>query len=142
MPFCRVTLRAVKPKSAAYPKKIKTLGDRIRTVRLDQGLLQKQIAEEIGVDTTTINNWETGRTSPALRCLPAICNFLGYDPFPQATALPNQLLRFRQLHGFSQKKLAQMLGVDPTTIGDWERGTHKPNARSRGKIRTLFRTVG
>jgi DNA-binding XRE family transcriptional regulator len=58
LPFCHSELRAVRPKSDRYPKEINTLGDHIRSRRLDLNLLQMQVAEQIGVDEITITNWE------------------------------------------------------------------------------------
>ena len=34
----------------------------------------------LGVDKTTVFNWETGRTCPGRRAMPAVVRFLGYDP--------------------------------------------------------------
>ena len=63
-----------------YPKQLKTLGDHIRARRLDLGLLQKDVAEIIGVTTDTIANWEKNRHHP-MRChYMRINTFLGYSP--------------------------------------------------------------
>jgi DNA-binding transcriptional regulator YiaG len=59
LPFCHAELRAVKPKSECYPNKISILGDHLRCHRLDRNFLQVQVAEQIGVDKTTIRNWES-----------------------------------------------------------------------------------
>ena len=40
---------------------IKTLGDHLRVKRLDLGLSQKQVAEELSIEKTTLKNWETKR---------------------------------------------------------------------------------
>jgi len=77
LPFCHVKLRAQRPPLAAYPKELRTLGDRVRKRRLDLGLRQKDVAEQLGVDEMTINNWERHRTRPIGRLLPAISRFLG-----------------------------------------------------------------
>jgi len=45
-----------------YPAR--TLGERIKKWRLEQGLFQKDLAEMIGVDEMTIVNWEKGKTKP------------------------------------------------------------------------------
>jgi hypothetical protein len=45
-----VTLTASKPKSVKYLKKLATLGDYIRKRRLDMRLMQKEVANRIGVD--------------------------------------------------------------------------------------------
>jgi transcriptional regulator with XRE-family HTH domain len=57
----------------------------MRKRRLDLGLLQREVALRIGVDVTSVNNWERGRASPNLRAIPAVIRFLGYTPPPMAT---------------------------------------------------------
>lgn len=52
---------------------------------------------------------------------------------------PNTLLkRERELRGWSQAKVAMELGVDPTTIGRWERGISLPYPYFREKLCALF----
>ncbi len=127
MPYCHLELKASRPPSPSYPKQINTIGDHIRKRRLDLGLLQKQIAKIIGVDETTILNWEGQRSTPALFCMPAIFRFLGYDPLPAAETLRGKLTRYRLTHGITQKALAAKLGIDPCTLARWERGDRKPH---------------
>ncbi len=79
LPFCGLTLTALKPPDPAYPTELATVGNHIRKGRLDLGLLQREVAAEIGVDASSVYNWENGRTEPQLRHLPAIIRFLGYD---------------------------------------------------------------
>jgi len=43
----------------------------------------------MGVDPSTIWNWERGWSHPELRYLPAIIAFLGYDPRPKPASPPN-----------------------------------------------------
>jgi len=43
----------------------KTLGEHVRKRRLDLGLEQAQVAERIGVTTSTVYNWEHGRAGQA-----------------------------------------------------------------------------
>jgi DNA-binding XRE family transcriptional regulator len=76
LPFCHVTLKASKPKPAAYPAVLNTYGDRLRKKRIDLGLLQKEIAVKIGVSATTIYNWENNRVSPAKWFISRIIKFL------------------------------------------------------------------
>ena len=130
MPFCHSELRAPRPKSDRYPKQINTLGDHIRSRRLDLNLLQRQVAEQIGVDKITITNWERNATTPAIRYIPAIIEFLGYDPQPAADSFPDCLATARKALGLSQRKMAETLGVDPDTLQGWEAGRHQPTGRS------------
>jgi transcriptional regulator with XRE-family HTH domain len=134
LPFCHAELRAPKPLSEHYPKEINTLGDHIRTRRLSLNLLQKQVAEKIGVNAATITNWERNASTPAIGYMPAIIRFLGYDPLPAPISLPERLLNSRRELGMTQREMAERLGVDPSTLRDWESGHHQPTAKSLNLI--------
>ena len=42
------------------------VGGRLRTARRSVGLTQKQLAEELGVESITVSRWERGVTAPSL----------------------------------------------------------------------------
>jgi transcriptional regulator with XRE-family HTH domain len=127
LPFCQVSLKAKKPLPRTYPKELKTLGDHLRKKRLDLGLLQKDVAKILGVSQGTIYNWENNRTSPSLRAIPKIIEFLGYIPYDIQEKTPGEELRLlRRTLGLSQEKLATKLGVDPSTLWRWEKGKRTP----------------
>jgi len=126
LPYWSVTLNADKPRSSAYPKTLETLGDHIRAVRLDRGLLQRQIAQQIGVSKATIHNWELNWRQPTLPQIQRVLKFLGYDPLPAARSLSERVLLMRKRRGITQKQLAKRLGLDQTTLGKLERGIRKP----------------
>jgi transcriptional regulator with XRE-family HTH domain len=126
LPFCHVSLKGLRPLSKAYPKEIKTLGDHLRKRRLDLGLLQKQAAKLIGVEVSTLRNWEGQRNTPALPGIPGIIRFLGYNPLPEAETVAQKLTRYRTSQGISQEKLAKQLGIDESTLARWERGDRLP----------------
>jgi len=125
LPFCTATLKAGW-RPAAYPNELKHLGDHIRRRRLDLGLLQKDVAGLLGTHSQTVCNWEIENTSPALRWLPGIIQFLGYDPRPAPEDVGQQLRHYRQGQGVSQTDLARELRVDPGTLARWEMGCRKP----------------
>ena len=52
---------------AGYRMELKTIGDHLRKARMDKGLLQRDIARIIGVQTDTVTNWENNRSIPHLR---------------------------------------------------------------------------
>jgi DNA-binding transcriptional regulator YiaG len=142
LPFCQSQIRLPKPKPTAYPIKINTLGDHIRNRRLDLSLFQKQVADQLAVSEDTISNWEGNTTSPAVRHVPAILGFLGYDPIPVAQGLPEGVAAARKRLGLSQRKLAAQLGVDPTTVRHWEAGRHRPTQRSLHVIAKVLGRAG
>jgi transcriptional regulator with XRE-family HTH domain len=96
LPFCHLEFRAARRKPVTYPKQINSLGDHIRTRRLDLKLLQWQVADQIGVHEMTISGWEGNATSPEVRYMPAIIQFLGYNPLPAANSLPEYLANVRK----------------------------------------------
>jgi transcriptional regulator with XRE-family HTH domain len=115
------------------------LGDHLRKRRLDLGLLQKEVGSIIGVDETTIHNWENNRSSPSLYAVPKVIRFLGYNPLPSSpTTLGEKLLSYRKLNGITQEELARRLGVDPTTLARWERGKSRPMENNLQAIKQLF----
>ena len=130
MPFCHAELRATKPKPCQYPKLLNTLGDHIRNHRLDLRLFQSTLADQIGVDETTITNWECNKCAPAIRFIPALLRFLGYNSFPPVQTFPERLATVRKMLGMSQRNLAESLGVDPGTVQGWEAGQHEPTGRN------------
>ena len=46
----------------------------------------------------------------------------------------NQLRQFRQSRHLSQAQLGLLLGVQPATVGTWERGEAIPRQRMRRKL--------
>ncbi len=91
------------------------------------GLLQKEVAERIGVNGTSIYNWENNRKKPALRFVPKIIEFLGYVPADEESgSIGERIVAYRRVMGMIQKRLAQKLDVDPTTPGKWEREKGEP----------------
>ena len=109
---------------AHYPKEINSLDDHIRTHRLDLKLHRRHVADQIGVHEQTVTGWELNAT------VPAILQFLGHDPVPPATSIPERLVTARRALDLSQRKMAQKLGVDPATLLDWEAGWHQPTGKS------------
>jgi DNA-binding transcriptional regulator YiaG len=124
--FCHLRLKAPKPISQAYPRQLLTICHHLRKRRLDLGLFQAQVAQQLGVDETTVHNWEARGRAPALRHLPKIIGFLGYNPLPLAQTLAEQLIRHRKMLGLSRDALALRLGIDPGTLRKWETQRSKP----------------
>ena len=139
LPFCHLAFRARKPPPDGYPRALRTLGDHLRRRRLDLGLLQREVAEKLGVTKDSIHNWETNRKSPQLRFVPRIIEFLGYVPYDtQSEALGKRIVVRRRRLGLTQKELARRLGVDPSTLGRWERSEGRPSKRLLERMKALL----
>ena len=122
-----MTLNASRPRSPAYPQQLKTIGDHIRQRRLDLGLLQREVAEKLGVDKDSVYYWEKNRYSPSLQVIPRTIKFLGYLPYDTSSQSLGGRIRFaRCAIGLNQEGLARRFGVDPGTLRRWELGKGQP----------------
>lgn len=99
LPFCSLRLRAPKPIDKAYPTELRTIGDHIRKRRLDFGLLQREVALRIGVDKSTVFNWEAGTAKPNRRALSGVIAFLGYDPTETRSTIGERIPAARRAPG-------------------------------------------
>jgi DNA-binding XRE family transcriptional regulator len=102
------------------------LGEHLRKLRLELGLLQRDVAQRIGACVASVGLWEGGRVEPEIKWIPAILSFIGRDVRPKPSTLSAQLISFRTGRGWCQKRLAAELRVDPTTLSRWERGKRLP----------------
>ena len=137
-PFCHLALTGRRPPPKGYPTKLKSLGDHIRAKRLDLGLYQKEVADLIGVGESNIWNWENNRCQPEVRFIPKITDFLGYTPYTPTPSFPEWLKMVRAAAGLTQEQLAQKVGVNESTINDWERGRHRPTQESLERTRDFL----
>lgn len=48
----------------------------IKELRLSAGLTQKQLAEQLSVERSTVSKWETGEASPRAEVIPQIAKTL------------------------------------------------------------------
>ena len=104
-----------------------TVGDHLRLRRLNLKMLQRDLAKKLGVETSSIFNWEANTGgSPRPQYFPAIIEFLGYNPLPPAKTWAERLVRGRMSQGLSQKEFAGKLEVDPSTLAKWERREREP----------------
>ena len=101
-------------------------------------MFQKDVAKLVGVCTDTVTNWEKNRSNPDLRALPGVVEFLGYDPRPADQFVANQLTHARQARGLTQRELAQILRVDPSTLSKWELGIREPQGLYFQRIRLFL----
>lgn len=111
------------------------MGDHIRKRRYELDLLQKDIAQQIGVTLETMTNWENNHSYPKIKYWPKLIEFLGYDPeWKEGKDLSTALINYRRQHGLKRKFLAEKIGVDETTVLWWERGREVKVIRCKERL--------
>lgn len=120
--------KAAKERAGPPPTSI---GDHVRTVRRERGLLQREVAELIGVAKETVANWEKNKAEPVVALMPAVIRFLGYEPWPDPVTLGERMRAYRLNNGLPIKQAATQAGVDPGSWAQWEETGHIPGDRYR-----------
>ena len=134
MPFCHRSARIAKLPDSRYPKKLVTLGDHLRKVRLDRGLSQPQTADSLLVNVSAVRSWEANRCQPEVRHIPLILDFIGYNPLPNGPGWPKRLYRARARLGLTQEQMAKQLNVGYFSYHSWERGVRQPSGPMRERL--------
>lgn len=136
-PLTVVTVK--KPIFGLYPKQCLTIGDHLRTKRLDLKLRQKDLVVRLDACHATIMNWEKNYTQPRAHHIPLICSFLSYCPLAKTPVehFGHQLRNYRIFTtGKTIFELATDIGIDEGTLNEIEqsniiRYTHVLNAINR-----------
>ena len=93
------------------------------------------VAILLGCTEQTIRFWEQDRALLKPQHMAKLIEFLGHDPLPEATSIGEQLIRYRQRHGLTQRALARPLRVDPSSVWAREKSKHQPIQKSLEKVR-------
>jgi transcriptional regulator with XRE-family HTH domain len=105
-----------------YPLEPVSVGDFLRKRRIDLGMMQREVARSLNVSVVSIRNWEGNWREPHLSELPAIINFIGYCPYDIGLTLFQRVAVWRRANGLTQKRMAEIIGVDPSTLARLEQG--------------------
>jgi len=92
----------------------------------------------LGVRPATVGRWERDQRRPAIKLMPGVLTLLGPGSCATPKPLPERLLSARQLLGLTQLALAEKLGVDRGTVGDWERGVRIPAEERLAAVEALL----
>ncbi len=147
MPICHLQIKGLRcpcPEywitSQAAQTNPQTLAEHLKKRRLELHILQKDLAERLGVHEQAIGLWERGAGVPMTRHLPKIIAFLGYDPEAEPESLPGRIAYARCRLGFTQNDLAEALEIDTVSIWRWESGQAAPPAVRLARLNELLKT--
>lgn len=116
-----------------------TVQDRIRWCRHKMGLLQKEIAQKLGISRNLYIAYETGTVDYYPKeIMDKLAAFFGINVFDllddynrfQYNGQGRAISESRRLMGLSKKAYARMLGIDSRTLDNWEKDKKRMNKNS------------
>ena len=135
----KVAVEREKPGSSIKVSESDPIGRHILKRRLERGMLQRQLAEVLGVCEDSITGWENGHSLPQISIYPRLIVFLGYVPFATAIdTIGKRIKYYRMTKGLSYKRMGKLVGVDASTVGSWENEKFLPKGKLRGKLEKLL----
>lgn len=127
------------PKPEGYPKQFNSIGDHIRAWRLDNKLLQADVARILSVCEDTITGWEMRNTVPSIGQVPGIVKMIGYLPVRiDDSTLGGRIKKYRYEHGLTPEQFGDLIPAHPSTVLAWEKGDHVPPKKTQQKIEHLL----
>ena len=152
-----------KNRKVPVPRDPKTIGGYLRKRRLQLGLLQSEVARNLGVSMVTLSLWEGDKVYPTWEYQPRIAEYLGHNPFTDpekgrphdnksngvahlkteaAMTFGEKLREVRIKHRSSRVAFAKRLGVDTKTLKNWEMGLHTPLKSKKAEVETVICRMG
>ena len=139
-PPCR--LRVEIPKGKGFNPNPLTFGAKLRNKRLELGLTIVAFSKLLDVTDETIIYWENERGKPRIYNYPKLIEVVGFLPFDIDTStLGGKLKMYRYTKGLNREKFSKILGVDETTLRDWEDSKHIPLPQNFKILQTLLNEV-
>ena len=56
---------------------INTVSEKIKSIRIDNGISQRELAKKLGISNRAVSKWETGKTLPDSSIMLELCGILG-----------------------------------------------------------------
>ena len=81
-----------------------------------------------------MTKWEKSRSTPDLKHVDKVVEFLGFNPFELGDTLGERLASYRCERSMSQKDFARQIGVDPSTLAKWERSERTPAGKYLDRV--------
>lgn len=128
---------------------------RIAERRVQLKISQKELAKRIGVTPTRLNYWEKGKREPNMYYISAIaqaldvsCDYLleksenASVPSSIEEAVGERIKMARLNKEYTQKQLADIIGVAKTTITGYEKGNREPSLSNLVALATALGVSG
>jgi len=130
---------------------MKVLGERIKQLRKERKLTQRELADKLGISHGSVALYETGDRKPDPEMINKIADFFDVtvdylfgrtehkrEIVVDNIALPHRLKQLREQRKWTQSQLGEKLGVSSATINRYEKGIRHPDPEILMKLVDLF----
>lgn len=117
------------------------IGEKIKALRLKNGLTLDEIAQKIGVNNATVSRWETGEIKAiGSDKIGALADILGTttEYLLGRSKFAENLRKLRKNQGWKQEEVANLLGLSKQVISTYEIGARSPSLETLIRIAELF----
>lgn len=126
---------------------------RLKALRKKHKMTQKQLAQALGIDNSSICKYETGDVLPSNDVLIKMAELFNVStdyildrsgvPVPDEppSTFSERLKALRQREGLSQAELAKHLNMSQQGVAQWETGKSEPSIEMLAKIAAFFHTT-
>lgn len=130
------------------------LGEIIRSLRINSGMTQKELADKLSISSSTIGMYEQGRREPDLNTISKIANVfnvtVGYlvgtekfdsNHFTEKNVIANLSDRIKSLRlsaNMTQTEFGEKFGIVKSTVSLYESGKSTPNDEIKKQICDYF----
>lgn len=141
-----------------------TISNRIRVLRKEKNLTQKQLGEKLGIPWRTIMNWERGQREPNSKSMAAIEDFFQVSgkylrgetderTIPEAKQvnkykksvnqeISKRIKLLRKERGITQRQMSEKSDINYISIVNYENGCREPNSKAMVKLENFFQVSG
>ena len=120
--------------------------NRLKELRKEKKLTQKELAEKTDIPYRTLQRWENGESQIKPEKAEKLANFfgvsiahlLGYEDNDFEKANQNRLKELRKEKALTQADLAELLEVTKLTISNWENGVSSIKSDRLKKLCEIF----
>ncbi|MGL5153119.1 MAG: helix-turn-helix domain-containing protein [Clostridium sp.] len=120
-----------------------SLGERIKTIRKNKNISQKEMSKLLGIPYSTYSNYENNNREPSVEILKTLCEVLeiSNDTVLNLTEKINntsnigvKIAKYRKSNGLTQKQLSSLIGKSEITVRKYENGDVQPPLNVIDKI--------
>ena len=108
---------------------MKTTGERIKDIRLGNGMSKTEFGKLFETTGSLVNKWETNQVTPTEKRLKEIAEIGGVSIHELTYRKPigKKIRNIRKSLGYSQLEFSKVVGATKSAVANWENGYNYPN---------------